>query len=67
MVNLNFASGPIPFAGPLVCSFYGRPCARYYEAKESALIHALIHLNDTLRYKIGDIRYMDYAIACCEY
>ena len=33
-------------------------CNRSFEAKESALTHALTYLNDVLGYKIGDVHYM---------
>jgi hypothetical protein len=57
---MNFVVGPSLVVPPL-CSFYGRPCARSCKARESALIHALLNLNDVLGYTIRDVRYMDGA------
>jgi hypothetical protein len=47
------------FNSPLF-EIYGSPCDRAYEAKESALIHALAYISEVLDFKIGDFNYMDY-------
>jgi len=59
---MNFAVGDSLFAVPPTYSFYGRPCARFFVARESTLIHSLIYISDVLGYTIGDVRYTDYLI-----
>jgi hypothetical protein len=61
--RVHFALGDSLFAVPRVCLIVGRPCAHPCQAKKSALIHALIYLNDVLRYIIGDVHYTDYVMA----
>ena len=39
-----------------------RPCARTFEARESALLNALIYINDICGYKIGDLHFTEYII-----
>ena len=43
-------------------TIYGKALPRRSEAKDSALIRALIFIDDALRYKIGDIKYVDYLL-----
>jgi hypothetical protein len=39
-----------------------RPCARTCEPRESALLNALLYVNDILRYHIGDLQFTDFII-----
>jgi len=45
---MNFAVGDSPFTVPPACSFYGKPCARSFEARQTALIHLLIYIRAKL-------------------
>ena len=40
----------------------GRPCARSYEARESALVNTLLYITDGLAYEINDVHYNYYMI-----
>jgi hypothetical protein len=41
-------------------TIYGKALPRRCEEKESALIHALFFINESLGYKIGDVHYIKY-------
>ena len=43
-------------------TIYGKALPRRSEAKDIALIRALIFIDDTLGYKIGDVKYVDYLL-----
>jgi hypothetical protein len=45
---------------PLPFTVVSRPCARTFEARESALLHALDFANDVCGYHIGDLHFTDY-------
>jgi hypothetical protein len=45
---------------PLSFTVVSRPCARTFEASESALLHALDFINDVYGYHIGDLHFTDY-------
>ena len=44
----------------ILFEIYGSPCDRACEAKESALIHALVYFSEVLDFKIGDFNYINY-------
>ena len=50
-----------PTAEPMF-TIYGKALPRRSEAKDSALIRALIFIDDALGYKIGDVNYVDYLL-----
>ena len=35
-------------------------CGRYWEAEESALVHALVYFDEFLSWTIGDLNYLEY-------
>jgi len=37
-----------------------RPCERYYEARESALVNTLRYISDILAYEINDLHFSEY-------
>ena len=37
-----------------------RPCERYYEARESALVNTLRYISDILAYEISDLHFSEY-------
>ena len=39
-----------------------RPFARTFEARESALLNALLYVNNISAYKIGDLHFVEYII-----
>jgi len=39
-----------------------RPCACTFEARESALLNALLYANNICGYKIGDLHFAEYII-----
>jgi len=39
-----------------------RPCARTFEARESALLNALLYVNDILSYYIGDLHFAEFIV-----
>ena len=39
-----------------------RPCARSYEARESALVNALVFINNIFGYHIGDLHFTELKI-----
>jgi hypothetical protein len=41
---------------------YGKALPRRCEAKDSALIRALIFIDESLGYKIGDVNYVQYLL-----
>ena len=43
-------------------SVVSRPCARTFEARESALLNALLYVNDICGYHIGDLHFAEYII-----
>jgi hypothetical protein len=53
-------SDPPTSRPPLI--IISRPCARTCEARESALLNALLYVNDILRYHIGDLQFTDFII-----
>jgi hypothetical protein len=44
---------------PPLLIILSRPCARSYEARESALVHALNFVDDVCAYHIGDLHYTE--------
>ena len=57
----QFGTTPDPTAEPMF-TIYGKALPRRSEAKDSALIRALIFIDDALGYKIGDVKYVDYLL-----
>jgi hypothetical protein len=45
---------------PLLFTVVSRPCAHTFEARESALLHALDFVNDVCKYHISDLHFTDY-------
>ena len=58
---IQVRSTPSPPAEPMF-TIYGKALPRRSEAKDSALIRALIFIDDALGYKIGDVKYVDYLL-----
>jgi len=50
-----------PTSRPLLTTV-SRPCARTFEARESALLNALLYVNNICGYKIGDLHFAEYII-----
>mgnify|MGYP006913713913 CR=1 FL=1 len=59
--SFQFRTTPDPTAEPMF-TIYGKALPRRSEAKDSALIRALIFIDDALGYKIGDVKYVDYLL-----
>ena len=59
--SFQFRTTPNPTAEPMF-TIYGKALPRRSEAKDSALIRALIFIDDALGYKIGDVKYVDYLL-----
>ena len=53
-------SNPPTSRPPLIV--VSRPCARTYEARESALLNALLYVNAILSYYIGDLHYAKFIV-----
>jgi hypothetical protein len=43
-----------------------RPCARTFEARKSALLNALLYVNNICGYKIGDLHFAEYILRCSQ-
>ena len=54
------SSDPTTSQPPL--TVVSRPCARTFEARESALLNALLYVNDICGYKNGDLHFTEYII-----
>jgi hypothetical protein len=50
--------GPDPPTSPSLI-VVSRPCRRSCEARESALLNALLHINDECAYRISDLHFTD--------
>jgi hypothetical protein len=59
--HVDFALESDPIYTP-ICSIFGRPCTRPYEARDSALIHVFIYSDVVRAYTIGDIYYKGFTI-----
>ena len=59
--SYEFRTTPDPIAEPMF-TVYGKALPRRSEAKDSCLIRALIFIDDTLGYKIGDLNYVQYLL-----
>ena len=59
--SFQFRIMPDPTAEPMF-TIYGKALPRRSEAKDNALIRAFIFIDDALRYKIGDVKYVDYLL-----
>ena len=59
--SYKFLTTPEPTAEPMF-TVYGKAPPRRSEAKDSALIRALIFIDDALGYKIGDVNYVQYLL-----
>ena len=59
--SFQFWTTPDPTAEPMF-TIYGKALPRRSEVKDSALIRALIFIDDALGYKIGDVKYVDYLL-----
>ena len=59
--SFKFQTMPSPTAEPMF-TVYGKAPPRRSEAKDSALIRALIFIDDALGYKIGDVNYVQYLL-----
>ena len=54
------SSDPLTSRPPL--TVISRPCAYTFEARESALLNALLYANNICGYKIGDLHFAEYII-----
>jgi hypothetical protein len=54
--SIEVRSTPSPTVEPMF-TIYGKALPRRYEAKDSALIRALIFIDESLGYNIGDVNY----------
>jgi hypothetical protein len=43
-------------------TIYGKALPRWCEAKDSAFIRALIFIDESLGYKVGDVNYVQYLL-----
>ena len=59
--SFQFRTTPDPTVEPMF-TIYGKTLPRRSEAKDSALIRALIFIDDALGYKIGAVKYVDYLL-----
>ena len=59
--SFQFRTTPDPTAEPMF-TIYGKALPRRSEAKDRALIRALIFIDETLGYKIGDVNYVQYLL-----
>ena len=59
--SFQFWTTPDPTAKPMF-TIYDKALPHRSEAKDSALIRALIFIDDALGYKIGDVKYVDYLL-----
>ena len=59
--SFQFRTTPYPTAEPMF-TIYDKALPRRSEAKDCALIRALIFIDDALGYKIGDVKYVDYLL-----
>ena len=59
--SFQFRTTPDPTIEPMF-TIYGKALPRRSEAKDNALIRAFIFIDDALRYKIGDVKYVDYLL-----
>ena len=59
--SFQFRTMPDPTAEPMF-TIYGKALPRRSEAKDSALIRALIFIDDAQGYKIGDVKYVDHLL-----
>ena len=55
--SIEVRSTPSPTAEPMF-TVYDKALSRRCEAKESAIIHALIFIDQSLGYKISDVNYV---------
>jgi hypothetical protein len=60
LVTKRESSDP-PTSQPLL-TVVSRPCARTFEARESALFNALDYINDICTYHIGDLHFTELII-----
>jgi hypothetical protein len=61
LVMTKRGSSDPPTSRPLL-SFVSRPYARTFEARESALLNALLYINYISGYKIDDLHFTEYII-----
>jgi hypothetical protein len=59
--SIEVRSTPSSAAEPMFM-IYGKALPRRCEAKDSALIRALIFIDESLGYKIGDVNYVQYLL-----
>ena len=59
--SFQFRTTPDPTAKPMF-TIYGKALPLRSEAKDNALIRALIFIDNALGYKIGDVKYVDYLL-----
>ena len=59
--SFQFRTTPDPTA-KLMFTIYGKALPRRSEANDSVLIRAFIFIDNALRYKIGDVKYVDYLL-----
>ena len=59
--SIEVRSMPSPAVEPMF-TVYGKALPHRCETKDSALIRALIFINQTLGYKIGDVKYAQYLL-----
>ena len=59
--SIEVRSMPSPTTEPMF-TVYGKALHRRCETKDSALIRALIFIDQTLGYKIGDVKYAQYLL-----
>ena len=59
--SYEFRTTPDPIVEPMF-TVYGKALPRRSEANDCCLILALIFIDDALRYKIGDVNYVQYLL-----
>ena len=59
--SYQFRTTPDPTVEPML-TVYGKALPRRSEAKDNTFIRALIFIDDVLRYKIGDVNYVQYLL-----
>ena len=59
--SFQFRTTPDPTIEPMF-TVYSKALPRRSEAKDNALIRAFIFIDNALRYKIGDVKYVDYLL-----